>query len=573
MSMRLKVLGLGPFLTSLERRLDELTAEQLRQLLLEHGTRLPADDRVSFLHVFDIPDTPTRHQDPGLMGDAESFVTDIVEGTYVERYGYDADYGQYREFGNETWTIELDDLFDRASAAFLAGDTGLARGAYRMLLEVIGREDKGGFPGAGPLELQIRSNLGEAKHRYLRSVWEHEPAPTRVAALVAAADALGHVGGDPTLAVLDATRREPVPGLDRALPDLIAALREIRLDGERFGAQARRLLAEATQRHCGVDGLAELARTPGPQRAESYRDWVDALADAGRTEDAEQVAREALRELDPHGSVQGWLADRLAGLAIARDDGAALLAARCDAWHADPMLHRLVGLVEAATALDLRDEILTQEAGRVAAGPLAQRPRLAASLLLLAGRVDEASSLMAAEVTRNYREDPGTPVVPFLLIGGSDAAADQRWTDLLLFELLERADSIDWPFEFDEDLEDFCAALPAGSFLAVLADDLLLSTLLLETLSRQSAGPEQRRQWLDDARAYIDARVDVVVRSHHSGSYQRVAELAAACAEAVALAAGVAVGRAYLNGLHDRYSRHSSFRTELRSAAAKSPLL
>jgi len=55
------------------------------------------------------------------------------------------------------------------------------------------------------------------------------------------------------------------------LPDLIAVLREIRPDGLCFGAQARRLLAEATERHRGVDGLAELARTPGPRRAEAYR--------------------------------------------------------------------------------------------------------------------------------------------------------------------------------------------------------------------------------------------------------------------------------------------------------------
>ncbi|MFN2497436.1 MAG: hypothetical protein ABR608_16280, partial [Pseudonocardiaceae bacterium] len=361
--------------------------------------------------------------------------------------------------------------------------------------------------------------------------------------------------------------------LDRALPDLIAALREIDPDGLRFGAQARRLLAEATQRHGGVDGLADLARTPGPQRAEAYRDWVDALARAGRTGDAEQTAREALRELDPHGSVQGWLADRLAALAIARDDGAALLAARRDAWHTDPTVQRLLVLVEVATALDRRDEVLTQEAGCLAAGPLAQRPHLAASLPLLAGRVDDASGLMAADPVWEHRRPPGAVVLPFLLIGGSDAAADARWPDLLLFELLERVDSIDWPYSFDDDLDDFCAALPPGSFSAVIGGDLLLSTLLVETLSRQSAGPEQRRQWLDDARAHIDSWVDSVVSGKHRGSYQRIAELAAACAEALALAAGAAAGHAYLNGLHDRYPRHSSFRKELRSAAAKSPVL
>jgi hypothetical protein len=46
--------------------------------------------------------------------------------------------------------------------------------------------------------------------------------------------------------------------------------------GYGFGTQARRLLAEATERRGGVDGLAELARTPGDQQADAYRDWIDA---------------------------------------------------------------------------------------------------------------------------------------------------------------------------------------------------------------------------------------------------------------------------------------------------------
>lgn len=40
------MLGLSPFLRSLERHLDELPVEQLRRVLLEHGARLLADQRV-----------------------------------------------------------------------------------------------------------------------------------------------------------------------------------------------------------------------------------------------------------------------------------------------------------------------------------------------------------------------------------------------------------------------------------------------------------------------------------------------------------------------------------------------
>lgn len=571
--MMREVPALDPFLVSLEQRLDGLSAEQLRQVLLEYGAGLPADERVGFLDVFAIPDHATGYDDPDLLDDAESFATDIAKGAYAEGYGFDSDYGEYRTFGDESWTVEMEDLLDRAGAAFLAGDAMVARSAYRVLLEAIGRDDaESGFPGAGTPEELIRSDIGQAKARYLRAVWESEPLASRGAALVEAADALGYVRGHPTLATLEAARPEPLPDLSRVLPDLIAALRDIHPDDLRFGAQARQLLAEAAELHGGADELADLARTPGPHQGEAYRDWVDALAGAGRVDHAELAAREALDVLGPHGGMRAGLADRLAALALVRDDDTALLGARRDAWRADPTLRRLLRLVEVATELDRRDEVLGLEAGGVATGPLAKRAGLAAILLLLAGRVDEASALMATadRVFWEHRAHPGIVVVPFLLAGGSAASGDRRWPGLLLGDLFTQLDSVDWPRGSDADLDAFRAVLPAGSLPAVA--DPLLSSSLVEVLA-PPIGSDRRRQWLHEGRAHLDARVDAAVGGQHRSSYRRVAELAAACAEAVTLADGVPAGRAYLNGLHGKYPRHTSFRKELRSAAAKSPLL
>jgi len=64
-----------------------------------------------------------------------------------------------------------------------------------------------------------------------------------------------------------------------------------------------------------------------------------------------------------------------------------------------------------------------------------------------------------------------------------------------------------------------------------------------------------------------------VVGGQHRAYYQRVAELAAAYAEAIALTAGAPASQTYLDGLHNRYPRHSLFRKELRSSAVGSPLL
>jgi hypothetical protein len=160
-------------------------------------------------------------------------------------------------------------------------------------------------------------------------------------------------------------------------------------------------------------------------------------------------------------------------------------------------------------------------------------------------------------------------VVPFLLIGGSGASADERWSDLLLCGLLNQLNSVDWPRGHDDDRETFRAALSAGSLHGHPGDDLMLSTLLVEVAS-QPVGSELRR-WLDDGRAHVNSRVDAVVGGKHRRSYRPVAQLATACAEA--LATGASAGHAYLDGLHGRYPRHGSFRHALRSAATESPLL
>nr|MBA2695706.1 hypothetical protein [Actinomycetota bacterium] len=80
--------------------------------------------------------------------------------------------------------------------------------------------------------------------------------------------------------------------------------------------------------------------------------------------------------------------------------------------------------------------------------------------------------------------------------------------------------SVDWPRGDDADLDAFHTALPAGSFPTSPGDDLLLSSLLLDVLARLPAGSEQRRQWLDDGRAHVEARVDAVVGGKHRSSYR-----------------------------------------------------
>lgn len=591
--MRQETLGLGPFLEVLEERLNALSAEQLHAVLLDHAARLPAADRAGFLVMF-------RHgreaepgmstggaaggADPTLMADVEAFVEDVVSGTYAEGYDYDPDYRDYRTFGDEAWTFEFDGLIDGAGGALLAGDAGTAREAYRRLFEVLGGEyDEGGLPGAGMPEELVRTDVNEAKHRYLRAIWESEPAETRAAALIVAVEETAYIGGSVSLTALEATRREPLPDVDVVLPDLIAQLQGVP-NGYGFGAQARDLLAEVTERHRGVDGLAGLARIPGDHQAEAYRDWIDGLVRAGRLDDAEAAATEGLDRLGRAGRWVAAIAERLATLAAGREDDATVLDAYRAAWRADPSLTRLLTLADVATSLDRRDEVVVGEADQAGRGPLSQRADLAAGLLLLAGRVDEAVRLLdSADPFRWDHGHPGSTVVAFLLAGASGATHHQQWRDFLLFDLIDRADDAgqhhghhdpdDGLATVREAITAATGTTPGEGYHTIPRDELLLSALLVQVLDRTRLDSTGRQRWLQMARAQVEERIQAVVVGQHRGAYGRVAHLAVACAEAVTLALGPTAARQVLDDLHVHYPRHSAFRRELRAMVAQSPVL
>lgn len=579
--MRQTALELAPFLDAFEQRLDALTAPQLRQALLEHAQALPAAERGGFLAIFDAGFVAADESDPELVEDVTAFLDEVASGAYAEGDGFDPEYGDYRTFGDETWTIGFDSLLDRAGRALLAGDPAVAREAYAALLDALDGGYEGCFPGPGtPAEL-VASDLGEAKHRYLRAVWETEPLATRAEAVVEAAEEVAFVGGDARLAALEATRRAPLPDLEVVLGDLSVQLAASARTGWGFARQAQRWLAEVTERHRGVDGLAELARSAGAGQPQAYRDWVDGLARAGRLQEAEQAAAEALDRLPAHGEVRATIAERLAVLAAARGDGEQVLDARRAAWRAEPTLARLLSLVDVTAALGRCDAVLAAEAAQPFEGPLADRAELAAALLLLAHRVDDAVDLVRAASPFGWdsRIDrhPGPVVVPFLLVGAGDAATHDRFADTLLFALLDQANDIGWAWG-GEDLAAFRALVGIvddrpGRFESISLDELLVSAQLLEALAARPPGDPERRRWLDVACEVVLARVDAVVSSQHRAGYRSVALLAVACAEAATLAGGVEAGAGFIAACHARHPRHSAFRRELRETAAQSPLL
>lgn len=228
----------------------------------------------------------------------------------------------------------------------------------------------------------LGADLAEAKARAVRALYETSDPHDRVDALASALARWRYLGDRIGIrAVAEALPRE-VPALDVFLDDWIARLRPA-ARGE-LPRDDRVLLVEAAAWRDGPDGVGALAAEHGAEHPELFVDWVDALIGAGRSGDAADACAQALAAMPALGEPRAQIAERLATLSTAAADR--LDAAR-QAWRAAPTalrLRRLAALGDDTTLAAEADALERTDA------PV----RLGAALLVLAGRVDEATTIL-----------------------------------------------------------------------------------------------------------------------------------------------------------------------------------
>ena len=371
------------------------------------------------------------------------------------------------------------------------------------------------------------------------------------------------------LHTISGTRREELPDLEPFLPAWIEVL-AAHTDGI-WAADRQRLLTEAAVWRSGIDGLAEVARRPGPRQPTTYLAWIDALAKAGPA-DAAAAAREGLALPGLPGERAADMADRLATATLRLGHTSRSLAARRQAWRAAPSRQRLLAMVAAAQAAGSLSATKAAEADDLPDAP----ERLTAELLLLADRPDEAADLLAKAPPLGWSGagHPGAVVLPCLMVAATGRPVPPDTTvmgrQFAAIDTIGARDAMPSAGGFPGDAEtsgQIAGGQPGGQ-----APQIALSALLAQRLSAQVT-PEQRQRWLALAQSTVEQRVNAVVTSKHRGAYARVAELAAACAETLTLSKDTPVGEAFLGQVRTRYPRHVAFRRELDLAVRSSSLL
>jgi hypothetical protein len=560
--MRTRHIALAPFLQRLRDRIDALDAEELRELITAHAAALDPAARMPFLATFD--GTHSADAEPGddsLRADVADLVARLREGEYFDGWGWDDDLHEERAWGDESWVDEMEDLFARAGQAFVAGDLVVARDAYGGLLDaLLLDEEVGTFTGPAAASDMLGVDLVEAKARALRALYETSDPHDRVDALASAIARWRYLGDRIGLrAIAEALPRE-LPGLEVFLDEWIARLRPA-AHGE-LPNDDRALLVEAAAWRDGPNGVGSLATEHGAENPELFVDWVDALIGAGRSGDATDACAQALANVPAFGEPRAQIAERLATVSTAAADR--LDAAR-QAWRAAPTALRLRRLAALADDMTLAAE--ADALDRTAAPA-----RLAAALRVLTGRVDEAGATLSRAESLGWSsgDHAGPLVVPILLLAaaGKEPGSSERLRGATT--LLSAVDRPTWhdvhrlldgPDEGNDDETPGERQPPE------------LSALLIARVGTLHATDEQRRAWLAWARTAADARITAIVEAKHRGAYDRAAQLATACAEAVAVTEGSVAAARAIGELRDRFPRHVAFRAALDAATERSPLL
>jgi hypothetical protein len=564
-------LSLQTFWDAVEQRLAVCSAEELRAIVRALARATPATQWQTFLNTLRlmteitavVPPAPAPEEllvDIAALADELRAATEEAEGW--DEYHEEDSLGPYAAY-----VTPLTALFDRAAAAFAAGQMTLARTAYHSLFATLTYED--GYGRGVRAEHLPEVTVSEAIARYLRAVYESEPSAQRPSGLFAGMLQVCAWRSDvqPMLDTIIEISPQALPDQEQFLLDWIAFLRT------QSEPEADAWLREAVRLSQGTAGLETLARTEGVQRPRAYLDWCAALAAEGKQRAVLVAAHEALRILPRPLPIRAAVADYLCTAAMHLHDTANLRVGRWEAFVAKPTLARLLDVWEVTPAGTARARQMSQAAQHVQdtlANPpgegthvwadAIERPvwpdkTVLAHAYLLAGDWDAAYRLAVPEQVLGWSSSHNTQglVVTCCLVKMSGVLPGQLPPNLMQlwhWELQNSTGFVSW----------YSADAGEASLL------VRLQHAYTECLPEVALTSEQQAALLGWCLDVVQHRVEAIVRNQHRGSYDRAALLLTSCTEVLRLRGQAQEARGLLDEIRQQFQRHRAFQTELQAA-------
>jgi hypothetical protein len=581
----MKRLSLKKFITELSSRLDKLSYDELKAIILHHAQTLSPAERQPFLDIFSglqrrREQKPVRTDSDYLLKEIETFGKRVQDYEYTDGWGWDHELRDERAWGDESWVYEVDGLFEQIDKLYEAGDYSLSRKAYEQLLGVYhGAVEDGQLAGYDHDEM-LSSDLEEITLKYLRCIFLTEKSASRPKALFGAISST-YYNISLTLEGIINVSLEDLPDLERFGREWIACLKKRKGD-----ALASRLLKEAVGLFQGIEGLEALARDHGREHPGAFVEWLEALKEKRLYEDMVRAAELGLETLPDSLAIRARIADYLYTAARELKQNDLVELALKEALHSSPSLTRLLNLLESAENHEQRTNLIDEAMSRF--GEIQGRKGRSRTTSWTIGRspdldenyVPENLEMYCHLLKGDYRqvvssigkskplgwshgESPNSLALPFFLFAGwkkgkplTPNMAD-LWNQATLVRTLIHDD-----WEFDDYHEELESGDLGSRFRAYLENALLDQPIAEKDLKR----------YLQSAEKAARKRIDAIVSNKFRKSYWKAAQLILAIAETYFSNGKPAEGQELIDHFRGKYNRHSAFKRELKVMATKSRL-
>lgn len=587
-----QILALKPYLEAVENCCRNLSHEELCEFVRELAQEASPKGRAAFLarlksrpqpKVFVTEDESESEDllDDELLERIRELKEDILErqeaiedGTYYEKYDDYRSYGRsYDDYYYDDSIESLSDeqreefkmLFAETDHLFLTNDLEIARLAYRSLLNMfdnIGEdEDEETFSFAyGFTESEIKIDWRETRSRYCRCVYETASAGERVAQM-SQAMLVGAIQFERSYA--------PSEGKYPLLQDVIDAAAGELPEREEFltawqdaleryeNTRAQVLFLEAVELSEGIEGVArEVRRLRMPV---GYLYWLDLLNTRQAWPELCEIAQEALTNM-PKGELRAQAAKVLNSAAIESGNQDMILQGVREAFYSNPDSMSLTKLIEEACRRNLRNEELGKAVEKL--GDSGQGLQLKLRILLMLGRLDEASRLVDTEKALGWSSSYGNPGVGLFSGGLLTALTGNDTRGTTIQALLSR----------------YAGSVSGHSFYSPESSRSESATVILleirQGLQSISMEEAERQKWTVLAYKMGGGRIDGIVSKKHRKSYGRAAEVLGALMECELLNEREHEAQRLLETYRNQKYRHySAFRAELKTVMSASALL
>ncbi len=308
-------LTLKEFITELNTRLEKLSHDELKEMILNHAMNLPPRQRGEYLDRFIRTEKPkgqktsrkaTLSAGEFLLREIGAFGERADNYEYTNGWEYDDEYEEERAWGDDSWVEEIDSLFERVNDFYQAGDYELAGKAYEKLFEIyLGGSEEGRFSGHDQ-DGMMETDLEEAGLKYLRCIYMSERPESRPEALLRGISGLSYLCQDAMIHGMIHVSMEDLPDLDQFGKRWIEYLKK-----QKENRIVTDLLKEAVRLFGGIKGIETLALENGYRFPGAYIEWLEALKKGKDHQEIIRVAKLGLKTLSDRLAIRAQIADYL----------------------------------------------------------------------------------------------------------------------------------------------------------------------------------------------------------------------------------------------------------------------